>query len=121
MPTQREHREKYQENKKILGTLFDCTNKEHSNWITTISFYTALHIIEYKFAKMSIDCKTHSERENQMWESKLFSTKIINKYKQMSVNSRIARYIGNITPTIAEQMIRYLREIEDECMIKKKT
>lgn len=90
MPTQREHRMKYQENRMVLDTLFDCTKKEHCNWITTISFYTALHIIEYEFAKENIDCKTHSEREVKMRESDKFTNKIIGMYKQMGSNSRVA-------------------------------
>jgi hypothetical protein len=115
MPTQAEHRIKYQESRKILDTLFDKTNKEHSNWITTISFYTALHIVEYEFAKNSVDCKNHADREAKMQDSEIFSKKISEMYKQMGTNSRVARYqANNITPTIAEQMLRYLGLIEKE-------
>ncbi len=115
MPTQREHRMKYQENRMVLDTLFDCRKNEHCNWITTISFYTALHIIEYEFAKENIDCKTHSEREDKMRESDKFTNKIIGMYKQMGSNSRVARYKkANISPTIANRMLLYLQSIEQE-------
>lgn len=115
MPKQSEHRNKYKENKQILETVLDVRNKEHCNWITTIAFYTALHIIEHEFAKENIDNKTHSERENRMQDSDKFSNKILSMFKQMSSNSKIARYKAeNVSPTIANQMLIYLQKIEEE-------
>ncbi len=116
MPTQKEHRLKYQENKDILDSLFDVKNKEHCNWITTISFYAALHMIEYQFAAKNVDNKNHNERQENMANNcDLINKKVQSMYKQMGTNSRIARYkSGNISPTIANQMLIYLSKIENE-------
>lgn len=122
MPTLKEHRLKYQENRDVLNLLFDINKKEHCNWITTISFYTALHIIEYRFANINVNCKDHSERQEYMNNyTDIFDKKIVGMYKQMGTNSRIARYkADNITPTIASQMLRYLDNIEKEFDFPKK-
>jgi hypothetical protein len=123
MPTQKEHRLKYLENKNVLDKLFDANNKEHSNWITTICFYTALHIVEYEFAAINISnsnysqkhSKDHAERQENMINSGMFDPKILSMYKQMNTNSRVARYkADNITPTIANMMLNYLKKIEQE-------
>ena len=50
MPSAQEHRKKYQDNKEVLNSVFDYNNRLHCNWIVTISFYIALHIIEAKLS-----------------------------------------------------------------------
>lgn len=116
MPRSEEHIDKYISNKKILDELFECGNKEHSDWIAIICFYSAMHIIEAEFARSTPEAvhnRTHKQRESRLLTSKEFDSKIVFMYKQLSTNSRIARYeAGHISPTIANSMINYLSKIE---------
>lgn len=114
--TVQDHRNKYTENKEILETLFDVANKKHCNWITTICFYTVVHMVEAKMAKeQNLHSHSHKEREEMMYNSGLFSMKVLQMYKQLESNSRTARYLpGNIPPTIANQMQVFMQKIEKE-------
>lgn len=116
MGTVQEHRNKYTENKEILDTLFDANNKRHCNWIATICFYTAVHMVESKLAKeKNVHSRSHREREDNMCDKGLFSNKVRLMYKQMENNSKTARYLpNNISPTIANQMMRFMEQIENE-------
>lgn len=115
LSTSQEHRKKYAENKEILNTLFDEKEKKHSNWIATICFYTSLHMIEAKMAGKNLHSKSHRERSDYIESSGLFSNKVRMMYKQLETNSKIARYSENdITPTVANQMKRYMEQIENE-------
>lgn len=114
MPSSEQHKDKYLENKEVLEVL-DIKNKNHCDWITTICFYSALHIIDMKLAISGKHPRTHTEREKILQNSQEISIKTKQKYKQMSSNSRVARYEkGKISQTITDQMLRYLRDIENE-------
>lgn len=120
MSTSQEHKKKYVENKEILDSLFDVTDRKHCNWIATICFYTSLHMIEAKMAKMkNLHSKSHKERAELIEQSGLFDGKVKLMYKQLETNSRIARYSENdISPTVASQMKRYTEKIEEEVVSK---
>lgn len=117
--TVQEHKAKYTENKEILETLFDANKKSHCNWIATICFYTAIHMVEAKMAKeQNIHSHSHKEREEMMYDCGLFNTKVVQMYKQLESNSRTARYLpNNIQPTIANQMQLFVKKIEEEISI----
>ena len=116
MPTAKEHRKKYQDNKELLNTLLDIKIDSHRNWIVTMSFYTALHIIEAKLHKeLGIHSHDHKERARLIDETGLFSNKVRQKYKQLETYSKNARYEkDDIRLAVAEQMKRFVVEIEAE-------
>lgn len=116
VPTAPEHRKKYQDNKEMLNTLFDMNISAHRNWIVTMSFYMALHIIEAKLHKENgIHSHDHKERDRLIDETGLFSNKVRQKYKQLESYSKIARYEkDDIRLAVAEQMKRFAMEIETE-------
>lgn len=115
MPKSLEHEKKYLENKHIIDTVLHEKDKEHCNWVSTICFYAALHIIEMQLALDSIHSKDHVNRENNMRNCQRISKKVIAQYKQMYTTSILARYeAGSVGPTIANQMRRYLEQIENE-------
>lgn len=117
MPKISEHKKKYLENKDIAENVLDITKEGHRNWIATICFYAAMHIIDMQLAKDNIHSKSHIEREEQIAKSSRISPKVNQKYKHLRTMSRIARYdAGSIAPTIADQLIRYLHNIEEECV-----
>ena len=117
MPNSAEHMRKYNLNKIVLTEALDRCNKSHYDWITTVCFYSALHIVEAKFAKKNIDHKNHKDRENEMRESDLFNRKLTDKYKMLSTYSKIARYgPGSIDSTLVSCSLQYLKDIEDEIL-----
>lgn len=119
MPSREQHLEKYINSKKILNSL-NVQDKSQCDWIATIAFYSALHIIERDFANQNKHFRTHMERETFINENEKYrKNKIALKYKQLSSNSKVARYgPGVITPTQANQMLLYLRDIENEFTVK---
>lgn len=116
MPTAQEHRKKYQDNKELMNTVLDIKISAHRNWIVTMSFYTALHIIEAKLHKeIGAHSHDHKERARLLDETELFSNKVRQKYKQLETYSKIARYEkDDIRLAVAEQMKRFAMEIESE-------
>lgn len=120
MPSSSEHLKKYEINKEVLENALDKKNSNHFDWITTVCFYAALHIIEAQFAKQSIDNRTHVEREDNMRNSDVFSRKATDRYKQLSTYSKTARYgPGSIGITHASHSLELLRKIEEEFLENK--
>lgn len=117
LPTSKEHLDKYKTNRNVLNSALDVKNAQHYDWITTICFYSSLHIIEAEFAKKSINNFSHEEREKRMRDSDLFGRKISDIYKQLSTYSKIARYGSkSVGPTIASKSIEWLGKIEQELL-----
>lgn len=115
MPSSSEHLRKYEINREVLDTALDASNAKHYDWITTVCFYASLHIIEAQFAKKSIDNRTHVEREDNMRKIDGFSRKATDRYKQLSVYSKTARYgPGSIGITHASHSLELLSKIEEE-------
>ena len=121
MPKISEHRKKYLENKDIAEKVLNISIEGHRNWIATICFYAAMHVIDMQLAKDNIHSKTHLEREEQIAKSSRISRKVNQEYKHLRSMSRVARYeADSIPPTVANQLIRFLHHIEEECIEDKK-
>lgn len=115
MPTSSEHKIKYLENKSIIETVLNETEKSHCNWVSTICFYAALHRVEMELAIDNVHSKDHKDREEKMLASEKISQYILMRFKQMYTTSILARYEAkSVSPTIANQMRNYLKQIEDE-------
>lgn len=115
VPTVSEHRMKYLENKGIVENVLDIKNKNHCNWIATISFYAALHIVDMQLAVDSVHSRSHHEREEELNTNPRITKYVMMRYKQMCTVSRTARYeASSISPAVANQMVTYLHQIEKE-------
>ena len=115
VPKSSEHKKKYLENKGIIESVLNEKNSEHCNWISTICFYAALHMVEMRLALDGIHSRDHVNRENNMASSKRISQYVLMRYKQMYTVSILARYeAGSVNPTIAQQMKMYLKQIETD-------
>lgn len=113
VPTVSEHRIKYLENKEIVENVLDVRNKSHCNWIATISFYAALHIVDMQLAIDNVHSRNHHEREEKLDKNARITNYVMMRYKQMCTVSRTARYeAASISPTVANQMVNYLHQIE---------
>ena len=120
MPKSTEHKNKYIENKYIIDTVLNETNRMHCNWVATICFYAALHIVEMQLALDGIHSKNHVEREENIQNSEKIPTYVLSRYKQMYTTSILARYeASSVAPTIANQMRNYLKQITEKLGIDK--
>lgn len=114
MPRSSEHKKKYLENKNIIESVLNEKNNEHCNWISTICFYAALHMVEMQLALDGIHSRDHVNRENNMESSKRISQYVLIRYKHMYTVSILARYeAASVSPAVANQMKHYLRQIEE--------
>lgn len=93
MPSTEEHIKKYNENKKLLETNLNIKKCNFYNWIVTVSFYAALHLVEAKLAEKGFDSRDHLGRNNNIARFNQFKA-IRNEYKILYDKSRIARYDG---------------------------
>lgn len=117
MAAEAKHKDKYLENKSILENEMNVETSSHYNWIATIAFYAALHLVESELAKNGIHSKTHSDRGNVVERYAAFRN-IRNQYKNLHDRSIVARYEGsNINKAKAEQALRWLKDIENEIML----
>lgn len=111
------HKRKYLENKSILENEMNVEKSEHYNWIATIAFYAALHLVEGELSKDKLHSKTHSDRGNVVERYAAFRN-IRTQYKNLHDRSIIARYEGsNISKKKAEQALEWLKDIEDEIQL----
>lgn len=66
MPSIEEHKRKYDENRRLLDTNLNIKYCDFYNWIVTVSFYAALHLVEAKLAEHGIDSKDHFARSSNV-------------------------------------------------------
>lgn len=114
MPNYDEHMKKYNENKEILTKELDIGNGKYYNWIVTISFYAAMHLIEGQLAKSHIDSKNHKLRQNNVERFNVFKP-IRVQYKILYDRSIVARYEpAFMTKDKSKLALKCLHEIEKE-------
>ncbi len=93
MPNEQQHIQWALHNIDVITYLSKETR--YCDWTATVSFYTALHVIEAVFYRMSGSCRHGICHENRM---KLLKTtkrfeKIYRHYRNLYSASRIARYV----------------------------
>lgn len=94
VPTKEQHYKQYQQNKSLLNSpVFDAENTQYKDWVVTISFYTAVHLIEKKLAEINPNhhFTSHKSRNNAMNAASSFR-RIAPQYKTLYDESRKARY-----------------------------
>lgn len=118
MPSYEAHMRKYNENKKLLEEKLPLKNNEYNNWIVTVSFYAALHLVESSMAEDDIHFKDHSARnKNVMIYDKLKS--VSSSYKILYTKSIMARYDSNFVNTKqCRFVLDCLKKIEDELLVE---
>ena len=117
MPNTEEHIRKYKENKKLLETNLNIENCDFYNWVVTVSFYAALHLVEAKLSESGIDSKDHFARSNNVERFNQFKN-ISTQYKTLYDKSRIARYDAAFMNKKKGQFaLKCLKQIEEEIKI----
>lgn len=116
MPTENEHRKKYQDNKELLDNELSLSNSTRYNWILTVAFYSALHLVEARLASYGFHGPNHAARDNMVYQYSDFKN-IRAKYKDLHTKSIIARYSAeDISKEKAKTALRYLEDIEKELL-----
>ena len=114
MPSTEEHKRKYDENRRLLDTNLNIEDCDFYNWIVTVSFYAALHLVEAKLAEYGIDSKDHFARCNNVERFSQFKNNR-SQYKTQYDKSRIERYDGAfMNRKKGEFALKCLSEIEKQ-------
>jgi hypothetical protein len=113
MPTPKEHIEQYRKNKNTLNKIM-AMDKPPYDWVVTIAFYTAIHLVERFIVehrhKPSIN---HEDRMN--WVTKIDILKPIRAYyTSLSTSSWQSRYLCvPFDEKKANASLRQLEQIEN--------
>jgi hypothetical protein len=91
LPNYDEHIKKYRENKELIKSKLKIENDMYHNWIVTIAFYAAVHLVESELAKDKIDSPDHTGRKNNIDRFNKFRD-IRVQYKTLYDRSKVARY-----------------------------
>lgn len=117
MPTKAQHLKKYKENKRLLETRLSFEEKDFYNWIVTVSFYTALHLVEARLAELNIDSADHTARNNNIERFNILKP-VRDEYKTLYDRSRVARYDATFMNEKKAKFALYcLDRIEEELHI----
>lgn len=113
MPAKDKHQEQYALNKKLLkNTVFQIDTSEHMDWVITIMFYCAIHLIEKNLANINLHSPTHEIRKSYVFKFGELKS-IAAQYISLEIQSRRARYdCSNIKKSDVQTAIEYLEEIE---------
>lgn len=119
MGTEADHREKADHNQKFLGTI---DPKDYPDWVVTVCFYKAVHLVEMLFATSKRHSGNHRERHDVL---KREYPDIWRQYHPLYTQSRRARYkIRSISADTVKYVAGRLAALEkliDEMLPKKST
>ena len=117
MPTLDQHKNKYEHSRMLLDnelSIDSCTNYD---WIVTVAFYVAMHLLEGEMSKSGIHTRTHVDRDVMVARNRAF-IKIRSKYKMLHDRSIVARYGAQcLDKKKAEQALQLLADIEKEIVL----
>lgn len=114
MPTTQEHIEKQSRTRITLSYLQQSHNSpQHADWIVTLAFYKALHVVDSYLAKQGIHPKGHRLR-NQQVQNHLGN--IHREYSALYRASRKARYDAYTyrdNPQAVTRLVNHALSIEE--------
>jgi hypothetical protein len=114
MSDTQQHLYQYRHNKELLqSSEFEIDKTNHLDWVITIAFYSAIHLVEKELANMSCHSKSHENRNEIMCMFAKFD-KIGAKYATLEMLSKKARYycVG-FTKTQVREALNLLTDIEE--------
>ena len=116
MPNINEHMKKYEENRTLLDNELNIEMCNCYNWIVTIAFYAAMHLVESSLAVNNIHSKTHIGRNTMIDRMSEFQ-EIRAQYKFLHDRSVIARYeAANMNKKKAVMALGFLNQIEKKIL-----
>ena len=116
MPSKEAHEEQVRRNKQLIAyPNFDTKTCGHNDWVVTVAFYTALHLVEREFAKIPYDCRDHKDREECMITSGGKFRDVLRDYKTLKAASMKTRYTCCVfSPDETDKYLNYLNNIENK-------
>lgn len=112
MPSVDQHQIQYSSNKNVIGQI-SSLNPIPFDWIITIHFYAALHLVEKKLAQYKTHNENHKQRNNAI-RSPLFRS-ISADYLALYNESQSARYnCSTMTMGKVKQAEIHLSKIENQ-------
>ncbi len=116
MGTEANHKEKASHNQKFLETI---DPKEFSDWVVTVAFYKALHLVEMIFAKSKRYHVNHLQRHQAL---KREHPQLWMEYRPLYQQSRRARYavraIHDNTVSYVLQRLKTLESLINGAQVK---
>src|SRR5687768_11413158 len=93
MPSESCHLKAAEKNQKTIDFLLPAID-DHSEWISTIAFYKALHLVEAAFTRdpSIVHGQNHENRENALKKNRKYSH-IWKFYRLLWSASTVARYL----------------------------
>src|SRR5262245_40016118 len=86
MATAGEHRQQAEHNQRFLDAI---DRDQYPDWIATVAFYKALHLVQMLFIKKGIHAGSHTRRNQAL---KLRFRDIWKSYRLLYSYSRLTRY-----------------------------
>ncbi len=107
MGTKTDHKEKAEHNQKFL----DCIDPiKYADWVVTVGFYKALHLVEMIFAQKGKHSDNHRDRHDTLKRS---FQDIWREYRPLYTLSRRARYkVSSISKELMVYAISRLSRVE---------
>ncbi len=93
MPSMTSHKVAAENNQRTLRFLLQRSH-DHSPWVVTVAFYTALHIVEAVFAYDGFHTDEHGARNTVLKRTRRYQH-LWKNYAPLYNDSLIARYIHN--------------------------
>lgn len=92
MPGYKEHYYQYMKNKELVSEkIFSLDDTKYLDWVITILFYAALHLVEMELTKNNVHSEDHVKRNNAVATVSRFKS-IRSAYDVLYRESRKARY-----------------------------
>ncbi|MFE4568819.1 hypothetical protein [Paenibacillus chitinolyticus] len=120
MPTSIQHLNNFESNKKAIEILKLSGKERPNDWIVTMTFYAAVHLIESIIVdNIGRVTENHTERKN--WINKISVLKRIrSEYLTLEFNSRKSRYMCiKFTDNDVVSNLNLLDKIENALLNKK--
>lgn len=119
MVTPEQHISKYKHNSKLLKeACFNIEDSRYLDWVITIIFYSALHLIQSELVKYGVTCKNHEETNDSI--NKVSKLKPISAiYYSLYMESRKSRYgCVKYRPEKVKKIILSFEKIEKQVLDK---
>lgn len=113
MPTPEKHFNQYNKNRKFLNALIQ-QNSIHYDWIVTIAFYSALHLIDQFIVSQNSSFKPDDHKKRNNLVGRVDKLKPIREeYLSLQLDSHYSRYSCiEFNKEMAEKSIKKLEKIE---------
>lgn len=113
MPTEAEHRAQALRNEQFLRGL-QSSSTQYADWVVTVAFYAAVHLVEARLAKLGIHSPDHDKRNSYVTILSEFKP-VYREYMELyffSLQSRYGCQFSSWTPSKVETVISKLQQVK---------